>query len=303
MLVDRFGRRITNLRIAVTMRCNLRCIYCHREGQSGEEEEMSPEEIVEIAKAFYDLGIKKVKITGGEPLLRKDICDIVSEMPPFQEVSVTTNGVFLSDMAEELKESGLSRVNVSLDSLREDVYKYITGGDVKKVIEGIERACEVGLTPVKINMVVMKGLNDDQIGEMMDFVSYLNEKYGMTGGIKAILQIIEVLKLPGLEKYYCDISGIEKEIASKAEAVMLRGMHFRRQYLVGSAAVEFVKPVDNSEFCMHCNRIRVTSDGKIKPCLLREDNVVNARGLKGDELKKAIIKAVNLREPYYTPGN
>ena len=297
MLVDRFGRRITNLRIAVTMKCNLNCIYCHREGQSCEGEELSVEEIAEIARAFHELGIRKVKITGGEPLLRKDICDIVAEMPPFQEVSITTNGTLLSRLAEELKEVGLNRVNVSLDSLRDDIYSFVTGGGkVERVIEGIEAACNAELTPVKINMVVMKGINDDQIKEMMGFVSSLNRD-----GLKAILQLIEILKLPGLEKYYLDISEIEKEIASKAEAVLLREMHFRRQYLVGNAAVEFVKPVDNSEFCMHCNRIRVTSDGRIKPCLLREDNTVNARGLKGEKLVEAIKKAVELREPYYKP--
>ena len=300
MLIDRFGRRITNLRIAVTMKCNLRCFYCHREGQASDKElsELSVSEIAEIARAFYDLGIKKVKITGGEPLLRKDICDIISSMPPFQEISITTNGTLLAEKAEELKESGLSRVNVSLDSLRPETYRRITGGDVEKVVDGIKMACEAGLTPVKVNMVVMKGINDDQIEEMIELVASLNR-----GGIRAILQLIEVLKLPGLEKYHFDISWIESEIASKAEAVLLRGMHFRRQYAFenasGNAVVEFVKPVDNSEFCAHCNRIRVTSDGRVKPCLLREDNTVNVRGLKGEKLLEAIKKAVELREPYF----
>ncbi len=292
MLVDRFGRRITNLRIAVTMRCNLNCIYCHREGQSSEGEELSVEEIAEIAKAFYSLGLKKVKITGGEPLLRKDICEIVNVMP-FQEVSITTNGTLLYRMAKKLKDSGLDRVNVSLDSLREDTYRLITGGDVKKVVKGIKAACEAELTPVKINMVVMRGINDRQIHEMLEFVSSLNDDR-----INAILQVIEVLKLPGLEKYYLDLSPLEREVASKAEAVILRGMHFRRQYVLGRAVIEFVKP--SREFCMHCNRIRVTSDGRIKPCLLREDNTINARGLKGEELVKAIKKAVELREPYHS---
>ncbi len=299
MLIDRFGRRITNLRIAVTMKCNLRCFYCHREGQAnGEESELSVSEIAEIARAFYDLGIKKVKITGGEPLLRKDICDIISSMPPFQEISITTNGTLLAEKAEELRESGLDRVNVSLDSLRPETYRRITGGDVEKVVDGIKTACEIGLTPVKVNMVVMKGINDDQVEEMVEFVSSMNRD-----GIRAILQLIEVLKLPGLERYHLDISGIERKIASKAEAVLLRGMHFRRQYSFetasGNAVVEFVKPVDNSEFCAHCNRIRVTSDGRVKPCLLREDNTVNVRGLKGEELLEAIKKAVELREPYF----
>ncbi len=291
MLVDGYGRRITNLRIAVTMRCNLRCIYCHREGEKESGKEMSLDEIVEMAKAFRELGIRKVKITGGEPLLRRDICDIVSSMPEFQEISITTNGTLLSKLAEDLKDAGLDRINVSLDSLRSDVYKFITGGDVEKVVDGIIAACNAKLTPVKINMVVMKGLNDDQIEEMMEFVSSLNSEE-----VKAILQVIEVLRLKPLEKYYVDISKVERKIASMAEAVVLREMHFRKQYKVGNVVVEFVKPC--KEFCMHCNRIRVTSDGKIKPCLMREDSI-DARGLRGEELIEAIKKAVKIRKPYY----
>ncbi len=298
MLIDRFGRIITNLRIAITMKCNLNCIYCHREGQKESKKEnkteMSVEEISKIAKAFKELGIKKVKITGGEPLLRRDVCDIISSMPDFKEISMTTNGIYLSKLAWDLKDSGLDRVNVSLDSLRRDVYKYITrGGDVNKVIDGIATACDAKLTPIKVNMVILKGLNDDQVSEMMEFISNMNSE-----SIKTILQVIEILKLPGLEKYYKDITNLEKEIASKAEAVILRGMHFRRQYKIGNVVVEFIKPVNNREFCMHCNRIRVTSDGKVKPCLMRDEGI-KVVGLEGKELINAIKKAVNLREPYY----
>ncbi len=291
MLVDEYGRRITNLRIAVTMKCNLRCIYCHREGEKESGKEMSLEEIVEIAKAFRELGIRKVKITGGEPLLRRDICDIVSSMPEFQEISITTNGTLLSKLAEDLKDAGLDRINVSLDSLRGDVYRFITGGDVEKVVDGIISACNADLTPVKINMVVMKGLNDDQIEEMMEFVSSLNSEE-----VRAILQVIEILRLQPLKKYYVDISKVERKIASMAEAVVLREMHFRKQYKIGNVVIEFVKPC--REFCMHCNRIRVTSDRKIKPCLMR-DECIDARGLRGEELIEAIKKAVKIRKPYY----
>ncbi|AEA46313.1 GTP 3',8-cyclase MoaA [Archaeoglobus veneficus] len=295
MLVDRFGRRITNLRIAVTNRCNLSCIYCHREGEVNPGEEMHVEEISRISKAFYELGIRKVKITGGEPLLREDIVEIVQSFPPFDEISITTNGTLLARMADELKDAGLSRVNVSLDTLKEDTYGFITGGgNVQKVIDGIEAACNAGLTPVKVNMVVMKGLNENEVENMLEFTSKFNR-----GRIDVILQVIELLKLPGLEEYYYDISPIEERYAGKAKAVIVRSMHMRRQYVLDNAAIEFVKPLDNSEFCMHCNRIRVTSDGKIKPCLLRNDNLVDVRGLDGRELKEAIMRAVTLREPYF----
>ncbi len=295
MLIDRFGRRITNLRIAVTNRCNLHCIYCHREGEDNPGKEMDIEDIIRISRAFYELGVKKVKLTGGEPLLRSDIVEIINSLPPFKEISLTTNGAFLARMADDLKEAGLNRVNVSLDTLKEDVYSFITGGScVQAVIDGIEAACNARLTPVKVNMVVMRGLNENEVNDLLEFTGRFNRN-----GVNVILQVIELLKLPGLEKYYCDIIPIEKLYASRAKIVIIRSMHRRRQYILGKAAIEFVRPLDNSEFCLHCNRIRVTSDGKIKPCLLRNDNLVDVRGLNGGELIKAIKRAVELREPYF----
>jgi cyclic pyranopterin phosphate synthase len=294
MLIDRFGRRITNLRMAVTSKCNLSCIYCHKEGEINPGRELSVEEIRRISEAFYQLGIKKLKITGGEPLLRKDIVEIVQSLPPFKEVSMTTNGVLLADLADELGEAGLDRVNVSLDTLNAEKYRFITGGDIEDVLEGIEAAYNAKLTPIKVNMVVMKGVNDDEVEDMLEFTSKFNRD-----GINVILQIIELLKLPELEKYYVDISPIEKAYAEQSRAVLVRNMHRRKQYILGNSAIEFVKPLDNSEFCMHCNRIRVTSDGKVKPCLLRNDNLVDVRNLEGEELIAAIKNAVGLREPYF----
>ena len=144
MLKDEYGRVVTNLRIAVTKKCNLRCFYCHKEGESNPGEEISAERIVEIARAFKELGVRKLKITGGEPLLRKDLPDIILNLPEFEEISMTTNGILLEKYAEELRECGLSRVNVSLDTLDAEKYRWITGGgEVQKVIDGIEKACEV----------------------------------------------------------------------------------------------------------------------------------------------------------------
>lgn len=294
MLIDRFGRRITNLRMAVTSKCNLSCIYCHKEGEVNPGKELSVEEIRRISEAFYQLGIKKLKITGGEPLLRKDIVDIVQSFPPFKEISMTTNGVLLADIADELKEAGLNRVNISLDTLDAEKYNFITGGDIEEVLEGIEAAYNAMLTPIKVNMVVIKGINDNEVGDMLEFTSKFNKN-----GVNMILQIIELLKLPELEKYYIDISPIERAYAGQSRSVVVRNMHRRRQYALGNSVIEFVKPLDNSEFCMHCNRIRVTSDGKIKPCLLRNDNLVDVRNLEGEELIAAIKKAVGVREPYF----
>ncbi len=301
MLTDRFGRKVTNLRIAITPRCDLKCFYCHREGESSPQgstqrarSEMGVEDIKKICDVFYDLGIKKVKITGGEPLLRKDIYEIIQSMPPFKEVSMTTNGMLLAKKAHELSEVGLSRVNISMDTLDAQKYRRVTGGDLDKVIDALYAADEADLRPVKINMLILKGINESEVGEMLDFTSQFNQD-----GINVILQVIENLMLPGMEEYYYDISPIEKQYAGMAEAVVVRDMHKRRQYAIGKSVVEFVKPLYNSEFCQHCNRIRVTSDGKIKPCLLKDDNLIDIKGLSGGELVNAVNEAVSLREPFF----
>lgn len=294
MLRDRYGRVVTNLRIAVTHRCNLRCFYCHEEGERNPGEEMPAERIVEIARAFHKLGVKKLKITGGEPLLRKDILDIIQEMPAFDEISMTTNGILLDKYAEELKECGLSRVNVSLDTMDAEKYRFITRvGDVEKVISGIAKACEVGLTPVKVNTIVMKGINENEVDELLRFTNSFNGRE-----TKAILQLIELIPYGDLKKYYYDISLLEDKYARIATQKRIRAMHRRVQYFTPEGVVEFVKPLDNTEFCMHCNRMRVTSDGKLKPCLLR-DYTVSIDGKHGKELEEAIIKTVREREPFF----
>ncbi len=295
MLIDRFNRKITNLRISVTDRCNLNCFYCHKEGIfQRSENELTSDEIKEITTAFKELGIKKVKITGGEPLLRNDIVEIVQKIPKFDEVSMTTNGILLEKYAFDLKESGLSRVNISLDTLNGEKFKSLTGGDIEKVFSGLACAIDAGLTPIKLNMVIMKEINENEVRDMIKFIFKLNKN-----GINVILQLIELLKLPGLKKHYFDIGIIEREVAREANEVRIRSMQRRKQYYMDGGIIEFVRPVDNTEFCFNCNRIRVTADGKIKPCLLRNDNLVDIRGVKGKELRNRIMKAINLREPYF----
>lgn len=294
MLRDRFGRVVTNLRIAVTNKCNLECFYCHKEGENNPGKEVSADRIIEITEAFYKLGVKKLKITGGEPLIRKDILDIICAMPEFDEISMTTNGILLERYAEELKEVGLDRVNVSLDTLDPEKYRFITKvGDVEKVISGIYAAYEANLTPLKVNMVVMKGINENEVEKILRFTNSFNKN-----GVRAILQLIELIPFPGFEKYYFDISTIERKYSRIATQTRVRAMHRRTQYFTPEGVVEFVKPLDNSEFCMHCNRMRVTSDGKLKPCLLR-DLTVDINDLHGEKLIDAIVRTVREREPYF----
>ncbi|MEO2116840.1 MAG: GTP 3',8-cyclase MoaA [Methanocaldococcus sp.] len=293
---DRFGREIRSLRISITNKCNLQCFYCHREGHdSNNNRYMTAEEIGIIAKTSTKFGVKKIKISGGEPLLRKDICEIIENIrdEKIKDISLTTNGILLENLAETLKDIGLNRVNVSLDTLNPELYKKITKfGDVNKVINGIKKAIDVGLTPLKVNFLAMS-INIKDLPNIMEFCK----------DVGAILQIIEFIPLKdNLKKYYYDISLIENEVKEKADKVITRKfMQNRKKYIVDGLEIEFVRPMDNSEFCMHCTRLRLTYDGYLKPCLLRDDNLVDVLTplRKGENLEPYFIECINRREPYF----
>lgn len=303
MLRDSFGRVIENIRISVTQRCNFKCLYCHGEGVSNTSfDEMLPEEIERIVRVAASLGIRGVKLTGGEPLLRDDILEIVSRIsriPGIEDVSMTTNGFFLEDYADDLKKSGLTRVNVSLDTLDAEKFRMITGvNGHETVVRGIIRASRANLRPVKVNMVILKGINEDEVDDMIKFA----------GDNDLVLQIIE-FEWPSAdaiyEKYHVNVSKIEEEIRRRSSRVIVRPMHHRRKYLLEDGTeIEFVRPMHNSEFCLHCNRIRLTSDGKLKPCLFRNDNLVDIlsplrSGASDDHLKKLFVEATMKRRPYF----
>lgn len=296
MLVDPYGRVVTSLRISVTNRCNLNCIYCHKEGEK-DGGELELDKIREISREFLKLGVRKVKITGGEPLLRKDILEIVSELSDFEEVSMTTNGTLLAEKAYELKDCGLKRVNISLDTLKEDRYKIITGKNfLYRVLDGVEAAVAAGLEPVKLNMVLLK-INCDEVHEMLNFANSFNKEK-----VRVILQIIELIPNKDTIDYYVDINEIKKEFERIAFKFEIKAMHRRKQYWTEKGVIEFVKPLDNSEFCKNCNRIRITSDGKIKPCIF-SDLEISTDGLRGESLEEAIRKAVSLRRPRFASIN
>ncbi len=289
VLYDSYQRPVSNIRISLSSACNLRCIYCHREGENKPSAPMSTEDIKAVIDVAAQMGVKTVKFTGGEPLLRKDICDIINSVPKDMETSITTNGILLSSMGKELFDAGLSRVNISIDSLNRETYKRITGVDaLEKVLDGIITALDFGLIPVKLNTVLLKGINEDEIDNFIEFSSRNSN---------VILQLIELMDF-GDMPYHVDISPLEEKISKEAKRVLTRRMHHRKKYYYKGAEIEFVKPLHNSEFCKYCNRLRVTSDGKLKPCLLRSDNLVDINGLRGEELVKAYKKAVNNRSPY-----
>ncbi|HVP95819.1 GTP 3',8-cyclase MoaA [Methanoregula sp.] len=290
VLRDSYGRPVTNLRISLTSRCNLSCIYCHAEGEKDPDSEMSTEEIIDIMNVAANFGIRSIKFTGGEPLIRPDILEILRAVPPGVESSITTNGILLSEMAEDLKKAGLRRVNVSLDSLNPETYKRITGCDrLGDVLAGIDAALRAGLTPVKLNMVVLAGINDHEID---DFLNYVR------GNRHLVLQLIELMHFKDCD-YHGDLRGLEAMLASRSNQVLTRRMHHRKKYCLDGAEVEVVRPLHNTEFCAYCNRLRVTSDGKLKPCLLRTDNHISIRGKKGAELEALFRQAVEQREPFF----
>ena len=290
MLTDSFGRKVTNLRVSVTQRCNLNCVYCHAEGERSPETEIPLSDIREVLRVAATLGIRSVKFTGGEPLVREDILEIVRAVPAGLESSMTTNGILLGRYARDLKEAGLSRINVSLDSLDPGCYQDITGHDrLPEVLAGIEAALGAGLTPIKLNMVVLKGINEDEVDAFLTYVR---------GNRDLILQLIELMEWNTCTSH-AEINRLEEDLASRSRIILTRRMHHRKKYCVDGAEVEVVRPRHNTEFCAFCNRLRVTSDGKLKPCLLRSDNLIDIRGKRGAELEALFREAVRIREPFF----
>ncbi|MGQ9788032.1 MAG: GTP 3',8-cyclase MoaA [Candidatus Hadarchaeaceae archaeon] len=297
--MDRYGRSVNGLRISVTESCNFNCFYCHREGYPESFREMAPDEIGSIVKIASEFGVEKVKITGGEPLLRDDIVDIVaaSVKPGIREVSMTTNGTLLSEKAQELAEAGLNRVNISLDTLEAEKFARITrNGSLQKALDGITAAQEAGLVPIKLNMVLLKGINENEVDRMINFA----------GGRRMILQLIELVDLNGedFKEHHLPMEEIERTLAARAIAVRTRRlMQSRKRYLLPNGEVEVVRPMHNTRFCAHCHRLRLTPDGYLKPCLMRNDNLVDilswVRAGDIDGAKKAFVEAVKGREPYF----
>ena len=302
MIYDNYGRPLTSMRISITQRCNSDCIYCHKEGiTEGSVVEMAPGEIERIVRLCTWFGVRKVKITGGEPLLRKDVVQIVegiAGVDGVKDISMTTNATLLDERAEELRKVGLDRINISLDTLKPEVFSKITrGGELSRVLRGIEEAVNVGFRPVKLNMVVMKGINDGEIDGML-------RAYSREG---VVIQLIELVDSDRafFQKYYYDLDEIEKELEGRAKEMVVRKlMHGRRKYTLNGAQVEVIKPMHNTEFCAHCTRIRITADGKFKPCLMRKDNLVDfldemRSGASDERLKELFKKALEKREPFF----
>lgn len=300
-LIDNLGREISYLRVSITDRCNYRCIYCKPEEQFEfipHEEVLRYEEIVEIIKEAVNLGVTKVRITGGEPLVRKGVVDFIKklrEIKKLEDISLTTNGFFLSEYAEKLKDAGLNRVNISLDSLQEEKYKRITrGGSLEKALKGINSALKAGLLPIKINTVLIRGINDD---EVEDFVR-------LTLGRPLNIRFIEFMPSgEELKDNYRDkfISVLEiKE--SLAEKYSFRPVDINsgngpaKYYQIkgGQGTIGFITAL-SQHFCKTCNRIRLTSEGKLRPCLFSNIEVDIKQAIRNAKTDDKIIRSKIIR--------
>lgn len=276
-LTDRFGRKHDYMRIAVTDRCNLRCQYCMpEEGISclAHEDVLSFEEIHKIVQVAAELGVRKIRLTGGEPLARKDLEQLValiSSVPGIEDIAMTTNAILLAEKMDALMAAGLKRVNISLDSLNPEKYKEITrGGDLNKVLRAIDMAIDKGLTPVKVNAVVIKGFNDDEIEDFirwtldkeveMRFIEYMpiGDSLVWKDGYFPLDTVREIGERVG--------KVIDMESAKSNGPAQL----FKIEGAKGSVGV--IHPV-SQHFCASCNRLRLTADGKLKPCLFWQKEI------------------------------
>lgn len=292
-MIDQYGRNINYLRVSVTDLCQYRCSYCvPQEGMKVLEHKdiLGLEEIYAIIREFSILGVNKVRFTGGEPLVRKGILGLiesVSRLKNINDIALTTNGALLKDMAPALKKRGLHRVNISIDTLNEDKFRSITKtGELKNVIEGIEAAKEVGLG-VKFNVVLMKGINDDEILEMIE----LTRKY------ESDVRFIELMPI-GLQqdfakKHFMSCDKILEKV--KLHPLITDDPHAPTRYYRYKEAkgrVGFITAM-SSHFCSSCNRVRLTSDGKLKPCLHSNMEIDVKEAVRGNsDLRELILETI-----------
>ena len=287
---DSFNREIDYLRISLTDLCNLRCIYCMPSKgveKKSHDQILSVERIKELVESFASLGIKKVRLTGGEPLVRKGFIDIVKairSIPSIEEICLTTNGTLLKEFAKPLKDAGLDRLNISLDTLNEEKYHRLTRvGNISDVLEGIKEAKRVGFKDIKVNCVLIHNFNDDELEAFKDF-AVSNE---LTVRFIELMPIGESLKLSK-----------DSYISNNIVLDTLKGLiplgsdEVASYYQIpnSKAKIGLISPLSHM-FCEKCSRIRLTSDGKIKPCL-HSSLEIDTTGLSGEELKEILKKAI-----------
>ncbi len=302
-LTDPYGRRIEYVRLSVTDRCDLRCFYCLPRGFRDFETPdhwLSFDEIERVMAAFARLGVRRVRITGGEPLVRKGLPELaarIARLPGVEDLSLSTNAVRLAKQAVSLHEAGVSRLNVSLDSLNPDRFREITGGGrLDKVLDGLMAARAAGFTPIKINMVVMRGINDDEVGDMVDFCI----EHGFT------LRFIETMPMGETGRdasdHYIDLGEIRERLARRFEllpGMMPGGGPARYVQVAGTnLRIGFITPI-SQHFCETCNRVRLSADGTLYLCLGQAHSYplrpLLRAGCTDAELEAALHEAIRLK--------
>ncbi|MBU2054815.1 MAG: GTP 3',8-cyclase MoaA [Proteobacteria bacterium] len=306
-IIDRYARNINYLRVSVTDRCNLRCAYCMpKEGLSriGHDDILRYEEILRIIRVAAGMGITKVRITGGEPLVRRGVVEFIASLravPEITDISLTTTGILLEDCAEALFAAGIKRINVSLDSLNAEKYARITrGGELRNVLRGIQKAREVGFSPIKINTVAIKGVNDDEIAEFARLT--LSNPYqvrfielmplGTAGGENNGRYLANdfIRERIGQIGRLDPVNGNSRKNDGPAQIYRLAG---------GAGEIGFISPVSR-HFCDSCNRLRLTADGFLRSCLLVDDEMDLKGPLRagcGDSGIEDLIRQAILRKP------
>ncbi len=299
-LIDPFGRTINYLRLSITEHCNLNCFYCRSEPEGcravTKDKILTAEECLNIAEAAVELGMTRIRLTGGEPLVHPDITDIIfrlSRIDGLKDLSLTTNGVFLETMAFKLAEAGLDRVNISLDSLDEETYRQITrGGKLLKTLKGIEKSLQAGLNPVKLNVVLLKGINADEIRRFIE----------LTLDKALDVRFIEYMPFHGHKnwhQYFLPLDKVMEIAASIAPLVPVKGEHggparyYRLEGALGKIGVIYSL---SRHICSVCNRLRVTPAGTIKPCLFSDDEIDLQLSLSDkEELKEKLREAIKFK--------
>ncbi len=297
ILIDQFNRVVDYVRISVTDRCDFRCVYCMDDEMQfvPRAQLLSLEELAQVAQAFIELGVKKIRITGGEPLIRQNVIqlfDAIGQLPGLQELTLTSNGSQLTKLAQPLKDAGVKRINISLDSLQQDKFKRITRvGELDKVLAGIDAAQAVGFDKIKLNAVILKNRNDDEI---IDLVTYASAR-------KMDISFIEEMPLGIISEHdraetYYSSDQIKADLAQKFTLIATAektGGPSKYYRLVGTGTrVGFISPHSHN-FCDQCNRVRLTCEGRLLLCLGQEHSVDLRQILRAEpgdtaKLKQAI---------------
>jgi cyclic pyranopterin phosphate synthase len=313
MLIDAHDRRISYLRLSLTDRCNLRCQYCMpAEGLDWlpHAAVMQDDEIIELlSTVFLPLGLRKIRLTGGEPLMRRGLPELVARiaaLPGLSDLALTTNGIFLAGLCERLRAAGLQRLNVSIDSLRADRFAAITrGGDLSKVLAGIARAVAAGFDPVKVNVVIIPGMNDD---EVLHFAEWTRQE-------KVHVRFIEMMHVGDRaffeERRYVPvealIAAIRERYPLEASSREVTGNGPARIFEIPGAlgTIGFISPMSHT-FCDACNRIRLTADGQIKACLMRpeEQDLLGLlrRGGSPEEMQALVRNSLSFKPQHHDWG-